>query len=190
MSLVPELEKIRQEIESINDRAVGLCEGLGEEELGWRPGPVSWSIAENLVHLKVTTEIFLPGADRAIDEARQRNLIGWGPFRLGLMGRIYLWYVEPPPRIRLPAPKPLRPLLRGPATQALPEFLAAQQSMAKRLEAANGLDLCKARITSPLAKYIRMSLLAFFSVFTGHGRRHLWQASNVRRQLPQQRDPK
>jgi hypothetical protein len=28
-----------------------------------------------------------------------------------------------------------------------------------------------------------MNLLEFFSVFNGHSRRHLWQATNVRREL-------
>lgn len=55
--------------------------------------------------------------------------------------------------------------------------------MIERVEAANGLDLERARVTSPLTKFIRMSLLAFFCVFTGHQRRHLWQVGNVRRQM-------
>ncbi len=182
LQLVPELVQVRQEIEALNTQASALCEGLTEEELGWRPGSRRWSIAENLVHLKVTADVFVPGADQAIEAARRR-LYAEGPFRLGLLDRFFVWYVEPPPKIRLPAPKPLRPLLRKSATQALPDFLGSQRMMMERVEAANGLDLRRATVVSPLARFIKMSLLAFFLVFTGHGRRHLLQASSVRQQL-------
>lgn len=183
MALVPELEHVRQEIDAINAQVVALCQGLGEEELAWQPDPGRWSIAENLAHLQQTTRTFLPSIDHSIEQARERKLFGKGPFGLGLMGRFYVWYVKPPVRIRLPSPPPLHPQLQGAATEALPWFLDAQQLMVERLEAANGLDLARARVTSPLASFVRMNLLAFFHVFTGHQRRHLWQATNVRRQL-------
>jgi len=183
MTLVAELEGIRQEAEANRVQAAALCDGLSEEQLAWRPQPGRWSIAENLVHLETTTDVFLPSVDRAIEEARRRKLYGNGPFRLGMIGRLFVWYVEPPPAIRLPAPRPLRPLLEGPATEALPQFLKAQDRMLERVEASNGLDLARARTVSPLASYIRMNLLAFFRVFTGHERRHLWQAANVRQRL-------
>jgi hypothetical protein len=183
MPLVLELERIRQEIEFINAQAIAFCEGLRETELSWRPEPGRWSLAEILVHLRVTTQAFLPSVDRAVEDARRQNLVGEGPFLLGLMGKFYVWYVEPPPVIRLPAPKQLRPLLGGPPSDALPGFLQSQQWMVARLESANGLDLARVRVRYPLAKFIRMNLLAFFSVFTGHERRHLWQASNLRRQM-------
>ena len=184
MALVPQLEEIRQEVNDINQRAAELCAGLSEEELAWRPEPGRWSVAENLLHLRVVAQVFLPAIDQAIEEARRRNLYGQGPFDLGLMGRFYVWYVQPPVRIRLPSPEPLRPLLTGPATEALPQFLESQQWIVERIEAANGLDLNRTRITSPLASFVRMNLLAFFTVGNGHERRHLWQAENVRKQLP------
>ena len=106
-----------------------------------------------------------------------------GPFRLGLIGKFYVWYVEPPPRLRLSAPKPLVPLLEGPASNALPRFLHSQELMKQRFENANGIDLRRTRIASPFASYIKMDLLTLFSVFTGHERRHIWQASNVRHLL-------
>lgn len=187
MPPVAELEKIRQEVEAINTRVAALCEGLTEDELAWRPAAKRWSIAENWIHLRTTTQTFLPPVDSAIAQAKERKLYGRGPFRLGLMGRFYVWYVEPPVTIRLPSPPPLRPQLEGPPREALPQFLESQGWMLQRLEAADGLDLGRARVTSPLASFVRMNLLAFFCVFTGHQRRHLWQAANVRRKLEAQK---
>ncbi len=183
MALAVELENIRQEIAALDAQARALCAGLSDAELGWRPEPGRWSIAENLWHLRTTSRVFAPAADRAIEEARRKGLLSSGPFRLTRTGRVFIWWVEPPPVLRLPAPKMVRPQVEGPAEEALAAFLESQQWMLQRVEAASGLDLNRARVISPLASYIRMDLLAFFCVFTGHGRRHLWQAANVRRQI-------
>lgn len=189
MALVAELESIRQQTDAISARAVELSAGLSEQQLAWRPGPSSWCIAENLLHLDRTTQIFLPLIDRAIEQARRDGRLSNGPFHLGMMGKFYVWYVEPPPHIRLSAPKPLVPLLEGLASDALPRFLNSQELMKQRLENANGINIVSARITSPFASFVKMSLFALLSVFTGHERRHIWQASNVRAQLPFRSSP-
>jgi hypothetical protein len=183
MPLFPELEQIRREIDAINAQAKGLCDGLSEQQLAWRPRPNSWSIAENLIHLETTTAVMLPAVDEAIADARKRNLYGEGPFHLGLLGRLYVWYSEPPPKIKFPAPRQLKPLLTAPAVQACPAFLASQQQMVARLGQANGLDLSRVRFQSPIAAYICMNLLALFSVFTAHERRHMMQIAALRLQL-------
>jgi hypothetical protein len=183
MALAAELERIHAEIAASRARGEELCRGLGEAELAWRSGAKRWSLAEILVHLRATCDVFLPAVDRAIHEARARRLFSEGPFRMGRLDRFYVWYVEPPVRFRLPAPAPVRPVLTGPATAALGEWVASQERMLARVEAANGLHLIRARVTSPLAGFVKMSLLGFFGVYTGHERRHLWQAENVRRQL-------
>lgn len=183
MPLVPQLELIRREIDAISDQATGLCHGLSEEALSWRPQPNRWSIAENLVHLETTTAVMLPAVDQAIADARRRNAVGEGPFQMGWMGRVFVWYSEPPPKIKLLAPRQLRPLLNGPALEALSSFIASQQRMIARLEQANGLHLARVRFQSPIAAYIKMNLLAFFSVFTAHERRHMVQMSALRGEL-------
>jgi hypothetical protein len=182
-ALPPELEKILQEAAENERRLVALAKDLGEKQLDWRPEPGRWSIAEILIHLRLTNEACLPAVDRAIEDARRKKLYAKGPCRLGWMGRFFVWYVEPPPVIRLPAPAVLRPLVAEPAGEALPRLLDSRRHVLARLEAANGLDLERARFVSPFASFVKMSLLALFSVFTAHERRHLWQGENVRRSL-------
>jgi len=181
MALPPQLDQLSGELQHVNRDAAALCAGLNEAQLGWRAEPGRWSIAENLLHLRTTAEVFMPALDAAIAQAREMNWRSEGPFRLTMMGRLFVWYTEPPPKIRLPAPAPLKPVLQGPAAQALPLFLESQQWILQRLEASNGLDLNRARITSPLAKFVRMDLLTIFHVCGSHGRRHIWQAGNVRK---------
>jgi DinB family protein len=184
MALNPELQNIRQQVDANSQRMQELCVGLSETQLAWRPAERKWSIAENLMHLERTAQIFFPIIDRAIEGARRDGRLSNGPFKLGFMGKLFVKYSEPPPKIRLSAPKPLRVLLEGPAADALPRFLASQEQFKVRLESANGVNIARVRITSPFASFVKMSLFALFSVFPAHERRHVWQASNVRKELP------
>jgi DinB family protein len=60
---------------SVNSQAVAVCDGLSDEQLGWRPHPGKWSIAENFIHLRITVEIFLPAIDHALAETISSGLI-------------------------------------------------------------------------------------------------------------------
>ena len=176
------LDDIRDEIVQVNTAAQKLCAGLTEEQLAWRPQAGKWSIAENLVHLNLTTQIFLPSVDRAI-ETSQRETSAHGPFELGVLGRLFVWYVEPPPKIKAPAPKPIKPILQGRALDALPQFLRSQKAAEERVDSAEGLDCSRIRFRSPLSGLVKMNLITFFAVMTGHQRRHLAQAEKIRAEM-------
>ncbi len=179
----PELQRITRELDEASARATALCAGLDEQQLAWSPSPGAWSIAEILRHLELTTDVFLPALDEAAERARRRGQLSPGPYRLGAWGRLLAWYVEPPPPIRLPAPRPLRPSLDGRPGEALSRFLESQRRIIQRLPGLEGIDLARARYVSPIARYIRMSVMAFLTVHTAHERRHLWQGNNVRGRL-------
>jgi hypothetical protein len=176
------LDDIRDEIVQVNTAAQKLCAGLTEEQLAWRPQAGRWSIAENLVHLNLTTQIFLPSVDRTI-ETSDRNAYVQGPFELGVLGRLFVWYVEPPPKVRAPAPKPITPILEGRAVDALPQFLRSQKAAVDRVDAAEGLDCSKIKFRYPLSGLVKMNLITFFAVMTGHQRRHLAQAEKIRAEM-------
>lgn len=81
MALIAELENIRQQMDANSERLKELCASLNEAQLGWRPRPSSWCIAEVLLHLEHTTHVFLPVIDNAIENARRNGLLSNGPFR-------------------------------------------------------------------------------------------------------------
>jgi DinB superfamily len=175
---------LSEAMRSIDLEAERLCAGLSPEQLAWNPAPGKWSIAQNLAHLRVTIEVFLPAVDAAIEQSRHLRAHGAGPFRLRLRGRILVSQMESRSLFKLRAPKKLKPRpLESPA-QELEQFLAAHAAMRQRLEDAEGLDLTAHRFPSPLTKCIRVNLLEFFSAFNAHSRRHLRQAHRVRQVLP------
>ncbi len=181
-AIAPELQRLFDEVAVNEQRERDLAEGLSPEQLAWRPASNRWSLADIFVHLRITIENCLPALDAAIDDARRRNLFTSGPMRMTRMGRFFVWYVEPPPKLRLPAPKILLPI-PGDPREAVSCLVSAHRKVDERMMRANGLDLPRARFASPFAKFISMDLLASFSVYTAHERRHIFQAENVRKSI-------
>ena len=58
-------------------------------------------------------------------------------------------------------------------------FRAYQVQFIDRLRQANGLDLARARVSSPVSKWLRLSLGSGFALMAAHERRHLWQAREI-----------
>ena len=169
---------------AVDAEAAKLCAGLSEEQLCWHPRPGRWSIAQNLAHLRITTEVFLPVLDSALEASRELKLYGEGPYTLNLLGRVMVWRMESRPMLKMRAPQPLQPRLLSCPALELEHFLLTQAALRRRIADADGLDLTAMRFRSPVASYFRVNLLEFFSTFNAHSRRHLWQASRVRRALP------
>jgi DinB superfamily len=168
---------------AVDAEARKLCAGLSERQLSWSPRPGRWSIVQNLAHLRTTTEVFLPAVDSALEASRILGLRSEGPFVLGPFGRLIVWRMDARPIIKMQAPKVLRPRLLSSADSELEHFLISQVAFRQRIAEADGLDLTARRFPSPLASYLRVNLLEFFSAFNAHSRRHLWQANNVRQAM-------
>jgi hypothetical protein len=178
------LEEIRAEVAEANQAAQKLCAELTEEQLGWRPQPGKWSIAENLVHLNITAQLYVPHIQKALSLARENGLTGSGAFNLGVIGKLFVVdYLEPPFRMKSKAPKSIRPTLQGPTADALPQFLRSQALFLKQVDAAEGIDLGRATFVSPFSSLFRMKLIAAFAAIPAHNRRHLWIAGKIREKL-------
>jgi hypothetical protein len=165
---------------AIDAEAARLCAGLSSDELCWRPRPRRWSIAENLAHLRITADVFLPVVDIALATTRQLKLVSEGPFSLNMYGRLLKWRIESRPIIRMRSPALLLPRLGCSPDGELEHFLVAQAALRQRIAEAQGLNLTAFRFSSPVASYLRINLLEFFLAFNAHAQRHLRQAHRVR----------
>jgi DinB superfamily len=177
--------ELRQATLAVDFEAINLCAGLAEDQLSWSPRPGRWSIAQNLSHLRRTTEVFLPAVDATLEASKNRKLHGPGPFTLNLYSRFMVWRMDSRPILKMRAPKSIRPRLLGSCAAELDHFLIAQAALRQRIEDAEGFHLTAIRFPSPLASCVRVNLLEFFTLCTAHSRRHLRQADRVRQALPQ-----
>ena len=179
LALTPEIDELRRQFEAISTNADALVAPLADEQFGWRPAPAAWSVGECLDHLNATARLYLPELDEGIAEAIRRGVYGEGPFSYAWLGRLLVRLFEPPPRIRARSQQAVQPAPNRSRHDVMAALRAYQVQYIDRLRQANGLDLARARVSSPQSKWLRISLGSGFALMAAHERRHLWQATQV-----------
>jgi hypothetical protein len=173
-----------EQINDIRQRAKWVIECRTPEKLTQRPDPSRWSVAECIGHLNIVMDDYQPLITAAIANARKENLIGKGPFNLGMMGRFMVKTMEPPVKRKFKAvPRLAQPVPVGDASKLLEGFLARQDELERLIRHAEGLNQEKIKIQSPYAWWLRLRLCAVFAFILAHERRHIWQAEAVCRQV-------
>ena len=183
--MLPELQAHLDAIDRVKADARTLVAGLGDEQLHRRPAPERWSIIECLAHLNTTIRATLPAFDRSIADARARGLTapGGGAFRYGWFANWMIRSMEPPPKRRMRTFPIFMPAANPPSAATLADFFVVRDELAARLRQADGLDLKRARVVSPVSRFFRMPLGGYFAFVIAHERRHIWQAQRVRETL-------
>jgi hypothetical protein len=190
-SIIPKLERDEvlaadladylRKIDEVDADAGNLLDSMTEDQFHWSPASSRWSIAQCLVHLVIMGRRYLPVLDETIERARAEDLLGRGPFRYGFIEKWIVRATEPPPGIRLKTPASARPPDDEPLAGVVANFLLTQDELRKRIHAAKGIHLARAKVTSPFVKSLKMGLGPCFAFLIAHERRHLWQAWQVRR---------
>ncbi len=179
VELPPELRNLKDQFGRIKRDAALLLDGLTDVQVSWRPGVGRWSVVECLSHLNETAEQYLSAIDQAIERGVQRKQLGAGPYRYGWFGRWFARQLEPPPKRTFKAPSAFAPASDLSVSDVKRRFLMAQDELAQRIDRANGLDLGRVKVTSPVSRLIRFELGQCFHVVAAHERRHMWQAQRV-----------
>lgn len=180
LALTPEVEAFRARFAQIADDADALVAPLSDAQFAWQPSADGWSIAQCLEHLNVTARAYLPAIDEGIADGMRRGLYGPGPYVFGWTGRLLVALMEPPVRVRVRTRKALLPAPGRRRQEVMAAFRAYQVQYVDRLRQANGLDLGRARVASPISSWIRIPLGSAFALMIAHERRHLAQAERVR----------
>ncbi|NNE08167.1 MAG: DinB family protein [Gemmatimonadetes bacterium] len=177
----PELERRRQELEANRARFEELIAGLSPAQLTWRPGAGRWSMLECIAHLNRANEAYSANAEHALRTAKERGMTGTGPFKHGWFMQWAIAYLDPDKKkMRAKAPGMFQPRdLRDPADE-LAAFREELDTTEARLHEADGLHLAKVKLSSPVSRFIRLSLGQFFEMHTVHDRRHIQQAERVK----------
>jgi hypothetical protein len=174
-----DLQHYRDQIAAIQQDARRLAGKLSDAQFNWRPKPARWSVGQCLAHLNVANLLSFPEIESKIEEARASNLVASGPFQLGLLDRIVIRLAEPPVRVGVSAPKQFKPPANQTKVTTLAEFLASHDRLADITRKAEGLDLKRIRIATPIGG-LKLSLGGRIGLLLAHDRRHLWQAWRIR----------
>lgn len=185
--LMAELEGYRSQFAAAKGEFRGLVEGLSDEQFNWRPGEERWSMAECVDHLIMVGTMMIRNIDEGIEKAEAKGLRSDGPFKYGALGS---WFVrgasgsEKARKRKIKAPKIYTPTSNHSLSRLDAAFNELQDELIARLERANGLDLAKVKVPSPVTRLITLSLGLWFALLAGHQERHLIQAREVKDAMP------
>jgi uncharacterized damage-inducible protein DinB len=182
--LVAELADALGEFNDASRRGRDSFGSLDREQFNRRPSEESWSVAECLDHLCTIADSYIPLVKDAVSRGKTGKLFSRGPFR---HARIWEWLIrlagEYPPRIRAKAPRMFRPASDHDPERLLKRFCDLQNILSDLAQQADGLHLSRIRLSSPLTRWVKMTLGQVFRFLAAHQKRHLGQAEHVLRQF-------
>lgn len=173
------IDELEQELNQATARAWALISSTDGRLFTVRPNPSSWSAAECISHLSISTQLFLPVLQAAIDDARKKGLVAKRAPKMDVLGRVLHWFMEPPIRRRLTTTAPFVPKSVRAKAEAFGEFAALQSKLVDLLPAARTVDLGRVKIVSPFDKRVRYNIYSALRIIVAHERRHLWQAEQA-----------
>src|SRR5262245_34996030 len=116
------LADIQYQIEEATQSAHRLCDKIDEPTFKHRPSPASWSIAECIVHLSLTTESFLPLIDRVLETGTKRKVQRADRYHRDIVGWLLCRFMEPPFRMKVKTTPPFEPVNPPDKMTVLDEF--------------------------------------------------------------------
>jgi hypothetical protein len=175
-----DISNIKRQYQTLSERAETVAMRLGSALMTARPRPDAWSAAECLMHLQITTKAYLPIWEEASRGAKALGSDTDTPFKLDLWGRFFIWFLDPPPKVRFAAPTGFEPTSdRTNLTFALSSFLCSQDEILRLISNATFLPLDRITIRDAFTNYVRYTLWSSLCANAAHQRRHLWQAERV-----------
>ena len=179
----PQLQQVIDEFQEAQRHLHALAAKVSDAAWNKRPAPDRWSVADNVEHLNITAEQFIPVLRAGLAGARKldkkaarfrRDFIGW-----------VLWKVMPPPvkRMRIKTKPKFMPHGNTSRAQLLARFDELQNQQIELARASDGLAIDRAMIVSPIDAKGKYSIYSALTILPAHQERHIWQAEQVLAQL-------
>lgn len=173
------LDELEAQVAASTARFQALVDSAGEDLCCVAPAAGSWSVAQCLVHLNMSSDAYFHVWQQVIANAGPRKAELNAPYRTDFWGRLLSWILEPPPRIRSKTPVPFEPADGKEIARALEGFLERQQRVIGALHRCRGRAIDQVKMASPVDPRIRYSIWSSFVIVAAHQRRHLWQAEQA-----------
>jgi len=174
-------ERINSIIEEMSNAAADAREtfgGLSTEQLNWKPGEKSWSVAQCLEHLILTNEQFYPEFDKLAAGSRKNTF--WQNYSplTGFFGRFLIKAVtEDSKKAKAPS-KSIVPPSDLPAN-IVEKFEKNIAEVNEKIQECAGADRQKTVVTSPFLAVMTYKMDDACTVLVEHTKRHIRQAKRV-----------
>ena len=171
--------QLRDDFTELDQQYSAFHNRYSREQMLWRPGNSSWSIAECIEHVALSISQYLTpiraaiakGAPPAADQNYAFVAGGW-------FSSAFLKRIGPEVTSKFKAPGKLRPLSVDPE-RVFGDLRRGHEELEFLLAETAQLDLNRIRFRNPFIPVLRFTVATGFLVIAAHGRRHLLQAELV-----------
>lgn len=172
------IESIISDMSAVAEDAKVTFGMLSNEQLNWKPGEKSWSVAQCLDHIIKTNEEFGPEFARLSSGARKNSFWeNYSPFT-GWAGRFLIKAVsEDSKKAKAPSKAIVPP--SDIESGIVDRFCDHIAEVNKKIEAVAEVDRKKTVVTSPFLAIFTYSLDDAYTVLVEHSKRHIRQAKRV-----------
>ncbi len=174
-----ETQQAQHRIDQITAAFTDTFGNLTAEELNWKPGSDSWSIAQNIAHLIIVNESYFPMIKRLQEGSYRPPWVGTFDVVTRFFGKLLLKSVKPDRKRKTKTLAIWNPESSKISGDILARFAEHQQALKQTIAACQPLTRKGAVISSPANKIIVYKLDTAFDIMITHEQRHFEQAKEV-----------
>jgi len=172
------LNELTETVEQIIETVEAITEHYAETQLAQRPNPDRWSVLENLEHLNLYGDFYLPTFEQTIERGKQKGLQPRENYKSGWLGGYFAKSMRPKDgkiSNRMKTFKSKDPVLTEVPDNVVERFLDQQRELLRLLQKAEQTDIQKLRMPTTLGSFPKIRLGDAFAFFIGHEERHMLQ---------------
>ncbi len=186
------LNQLTATVEQIIETVQEITQHYSKQQLAQRPARERWSVLDNLEHLSLYGDFYLPVFVKTMDKGIQQKRAPRSTFQPGWLGGYFVKSMQPRGN-NIPNPmktfKHKNPILTSVPDNAAERFLRQQGELLCILKKARQTDIQKLRIPTTLGRFPKISLGDGFAFLIAHEERHLLQIQNTLAELGLQPKP-
>lgn len=179
------MEKFTDEINTITRQFRKTFDTCTNEQLNWKPDPSTWSIAQNIDHIVVINNSYVPMIDAVRNGRYKRPFIGRIGFLVSFFGDFILKGVNPDRKKKMKTFPIWEPAQSDVPDGILDRFEQHQENLKALIENSADLVANGVVISSPANRNIVYTLEKAFEIIITHEKRHFEQAKEVLMRMPE-----
>lgn len=175
----PQLLAVENELASARLRLDRLVMKTPDSRLIQPPVPGGWSAAQCIKHLNMTSQVFIPELEAAVEEAATLNDKQPARLRRSFLGWMLWKGISQPGKMKMKTSETFEPVADVDFATEVEEFNRHQSHLIHLVRECDGKPIHRVKVASPFSKRMSYDLYAALTIIAGHQHRHLWQAEQA-----------
>lgn len=186
------LENLKTTVEQIITTVEAITEKHTAAQLAKQPSPEKWSVLDNLEHLNLYGDFYLPLFEQTIEKGVRKGMQARPNYKPGWLGSYFARSMRPKEgkiTNQMNTFKTKNPTLVDVPDNVVERFLEQQQRMLNILKRAERTDIQQLRIPTTLGNFMKIRLGDGFDFFIAHEERHMLQIQRTLESLGMELKP-